>query len=77
MTEEKLNEIEEEIKKYINSQPEPKRSDLQALHQRTLQVSPACKLWLNDGKNSEGKTIANHQKAAQGVCKRSANRRCC
>ncbi|MBP6828900.1 MAG: DUF1801 domain-containing protein, partial [Saprospiraceae bacterium] len=36
-----------------------KRSEMQALHQLALQVSPACKLWFNDGKNSEGKTIAN------------------
>jgi hypothetical protein len=32
---------------------------MQALHQRTLQVLPACKLWFNDGKNSDGKTVAN------------------
>jgi len=32
---------------------------MQALHQLTLQVLPACKLWFNDGKNSDGKTIAN------------------
>lgn len=51
--------IQEQIKKYIDSQPEPKRSDLQALHQRTLQVLPKCKLWFNNGKNSEGKTVAN------------------
>ncbi len=44
---------------YQLSQPEPKRSEMQALHQRTLQVSPACKLWFNDGKNSDGKIIAN------------------
>ena len=44
---------------YIASQPEPKRSDMQSLHLLTLQVSPACKLWFNDGKNSEGKTVAN------------------
>ena len=51
--------VQEQIDTYIASQPEPKRSDMQALHQRILQVSPACKLWFNDGKNSEGKTIAN------------------
>ncbi|MEO6758212.1 MAG: DUF1801 domain-containing protein [Saprospiraceae bacterium] len=51
--------IQEQIKEYIASQPEPKRSEMQALHQLILQVSPACKLWFNDGKNSEGKTIAN------------------
>ena len=59
MTEEISNKIEEQIDAYINSQPEPKRSEMQALHQLTLQVSPACKLWFNDGKNSEGKIIAN------------------
>ena len=51
--------IKEQIKKYIASQPEPKRSEMQALHQLTLQVSPACKLWFNDGKNSDGKTVTN------------------
>ena len=59
MTEEISNKIEEQIDAYINSQPEPKRSEMQALHQLTLQVSPACKLWFNDGKNSDGKIIAN------------------
>lgn len=51
--------VQEQIDTYIAGQPEPKRSDLQALHLLTLQVSPACKLWFSDGKNSEGKTIAN------------------
>ena len=51
--------VEEQIKEYITSQPEPKRSEMQALHQRTLQVLQACKLWFNDGKNSDGKIIAN------------------
>ena len=59
MAQEKLNEIEEQIKKYIASQPEPKRSEMQTLHRLTLQVSPACKLWFNNGKNSDGKIIAN------------------
>lgn len=51
--------VQEQIKKYIISQPEPKRSEMQALHQLTLQVSPGCKLWFDDGKNSENKTVAN------------------
>ncbi|HET7003692.1 MAG TPA: DUF1801 domain-containing protein [Puia sp.] len=51
--------VQEQIKKYITSQPEPKRSEMQALHQLTLQVSPACKLWFVDGKNSENKTVSN------------------
>jgi hypothetical protein len=51
--------VEEQIKKYISSQPEPKRSEMQELHQLTLQVLPECKLWFLDGKNSENKTVSN------------------
>ena len=51
--------VQEQIKKYIDSQPEPKRSDMQALHRIILQVMPKCKLWFLDGKNSEGKTVSN------------------
>jgi hypothetical protein len=50
---------EEQINKYINSQPEPKRSDMQELHRIILQVMPACKLWFLDGKDSENKTVSN------------------
>jgi len=32
---------------------------MQALHQRTLQLMPACKLWFLDGKNEEGKIVSN------------------
>ena len=51
--------IQEEIKEYISSQPEPKRSDMQELHRIILELMPACKLWFLDGKNSEGKTVSN------------------
>jgi hypothetical protein len=51
--------VQEQIKKYISSQPEPKHSDMQALHRIILQVMPACKLWFLDGKNSENKTVSN------------------
>lgn len=54
----KMN-VKEQIKKYITGQPEPKRSDMQALHHTVLQVRPACKLWFLDGKNSENKTVSN------------------
>ncbi|MEO5927046.1 MAG: DUF1801 domain-containing protein [Patescibacteria group bacterium] len=47
------------MKKYLTSQPEPKRSDMQELHRIIQQVMPACKLWFLDGKNSEGKTVSN------------------
>ena len=51
--------IKEQIKEYITSQPEPKRSDMQALHSLILQVMPACKLWFLDGKNSDNKIVSN------------------
>jgi Domain of unknown function (DU1801) len=51
--------VQEQIKKHIASQPEPKRIDMQELHRLILQVSPASKLWFFDGKNSENQTIAN------------------
>ncbi len=45
--------VEEQIKKYIASQPEPKISDIQALHNIILKLIPSCKLWFLDGKNNE------------------------
>jgi hypothetical protein len=33
--------IQEQIKNYIASQPEPKRTDMQALHRIILEVMPA------------------------------------
>lgn len=52
-------DIKEQIKEYITSQPEPKRSDMQELHRNILQLMPACKLWFLDGKNSENKIVSN------------------
>ena len=51
--------IQRQIEKYIASQPEPKRSDMQALHRIILEVMPACRLWFLDGKDSDGKTVSN------------------
>src|ERR1043166_7470842 len=51
--------VQEQIQKHLASQPEPKRSDMQALHRIMLQVMPACKLWFLNGKNSENKTVSN------------------
>jgi Domain of unknown function (DU1801) len=51
--------VEEQIEKYISSQPEPKQSDMQALHDNILQLMPACKLWFLDGKDSAGKVVSN------------------
>jgi len=51
--------VQEQIKQYIVSQAEPKRSDMQQLHLLILKVLPGCKLWFLDGKNSENKTVSN------------------
>lgn len=52
-------EIQEQIKAYIDSQPESKRLEMQTLHQLILQALPACRLWFFDGKNSENKVVSN------------------
>jgi hypothetical protein len=51
--------VEEQIKEYISSQPEPKCSDMQELHRFLLRALPGCKLWFLDGKNSENKIVSN------------------
>jgi hypothetical protein len=51
--------VEAQINEYITNQPEPKRSNMQALHRMILETMPACKLWFLDGKNSEGKIVSN------------------
>jgi hypothetical protein len=51
--------VQAQIKQYITSQPEPKRSDLQDLHRLTLRVSPECRLWFFDGKDSKNHTVSN------------------
>ena len=51
--------VKEQIKEYITSQPEPKRSDLQELHRRILKIMPKSRLWFLDGKDSSGKTVSN------------------
>ena len=51
--------VQEQIKGYIASHPEPKRSDMQELHRFILQILRGCKLWFLDGKNSDNKTVSN------------------
>ncbi len=51
--------IQEQIKNYIASQPDTKRSDIEALHRRILKAFPKCKLWFLDGKNDKGKIVSN------------------
>ncbi|MFG6687922.1 DUF1801 domain-containing protein [Mariniflexile sp. HNIBRBA6329] len=51
--------IQEQIKEYIASQPEPKRSDIEALHKHILQLLPKCKLWFLNSKDENGKVVTN------------------
>ncbi|MEP7377187.1 MAG: DUF1801 domain-containing protein [Chitinophagaceae bacterium] len=51
--------VQEQIKQYITSQPEPKCSDMQALHRVILETIPASKSWFLDGKDDKGKIVSN------------------
>jgi hypothetical protein len=51
--------VQEQIKNYITSQPEPKSSEMQQLHDLILGISPGCKLWFLDGKDMSGKVVSN------------------
>jgi hypothetical protein len=51
--------LQKQIKEYIATQPEPKRGEMQQLHQMILELMPACKLWFLDGKDEKGKIVSN------------------
>lgn len=52
-------DVQQQIHEYIASLPEPKRNDMQALHQHILRVLPGYKLRFDDGRNSENKIVSN------------------
>ena len=51
--------VKTQIKDYINSQAEAKRTDMQYLHQRMLALMPNARLWFLDGKDDKGKVVTN------------------
>ncbi|HTR29389.1 MAG TPA: hypothetical protein VMH27_08960 [Puia sp.] len=51
--------VQEQIKKFIASQPEQKRIEMQELHRAIVQTLPDGKLWFSDGKNDKGKIVSN------------------
>lgn len=51
--------VQKQIKEYIASQSEPKRSEMQQLHDLILSANPGCKLWFLDGKDANGKIVSN------------------
>jgi hypothetical protein len=50
---------QKQITEYIATQAEPKRSEMQELHDIILALMPTCKLWFLDGKDEKGKTVSN------------------
>src|SRR6478752_3832409 len=51
--------IEEQIKSYIGSQPEPKQREMLELHGLILKLLAKTKLWFLDGKDDKGKVVSN------------------
>ena len=51
--------MQKQITEYIATQPDPKRSEMQELHNMILALMPACKLWFLDGKDEKGKIVSN------------------
>jgi hypothetical protein len=51
--------VQEQIKKYIASQPEPKQDEMQQLHRMILAMMPKSELWFLDGKDEKGKIVSN------------------
>lgn len=51
--------IQQQIQDYISNQAEPKRCDMQALHNTILALMPDCRLWFLDGKDEHGKIVSN------------------
>ena len=43
----------------MDSLPEPKRFDMEALHKQVLQLLPKSTLWFLDGKDEKGKMVSN------------------
>jgi hypothetical protein len=52
-------DINKQINSYIQSQSEIKRKVLLYLHVSITSINRDCKLWFLDGKNEEGKVVAN------------------
>ncbi len=51
--------VQNQIKNHIAAQSEPKRSDMQKLHDIIMGIMPDCKLWFLDGRDEKGRTVSN------------------
>ena len=52
-------EIQAQIHQFISQQAEGKQQDLLSLHELMTLILPTGKLWMEDGKNEEGKVVTN------------------
>jgi len=51
--------VREQIDRYIADQSPEKSEQLRELHRRILRISPDAELWFLDGRNDDGRAIAN------------------
>lgn len=51
--------IDDQINAYMATIPDPKRGEIQELHDMILDLMPNCKLWYLDGKDENGKVVSN------------------
>lgn len=49
----------QQIKNFIQSQPEKTRADMEALDQLILRINPSAKPWFFDGYDENGKRVSN------------------
>jgi hypothetical protein len=52
-------QIKAQIEQFISQQAESKQQDLLTLHKLMSNIFPNGKLWMEDGKNEEGKVVSN------------------
>jgi len=51
--------VQKQVAEYIATHPEPKRKEMQELHDIIVVLMPRCKLWFLDGKDEKGKIVSN------------------
>ncbi|MBS1715154.1 MAG: DUF1801 domain-containing protein [Armatimonadetes bacterium] len=50
---------EDQIRAYLESLTAPKQLEMERLHARFQEASPGCRLWFTDGRDAQGKVVAN------------------
>jgi hypothetical protein len=52
-------DVNTQIRDYLAAQPEPKRRDMQSLHDLILSLMPDGRLWFLDGTGERGRIVSN------------------